>query len=1112
MGQSEQTCDSDRIDEYLEEQLSELQRGEFETHLSTCEYCQIELQRRAADPDIWRDAVELLSDQICDSSEASPHNVAADHQQRRSLRVLDTLAPTDDPEMLGRIGDYEVSGVVGVGGMGAVLKGFDRALRRVVAIKVMAPHLADSGSARSRFQREARAAAAITHDNIIDTYGVSEANGLPYLVMPFARGPSLQKRIDENGPLTALEVTRIGRQIASGLAAAHDQGLVHRDIKPANILLNEGVERLWITDFGVARAIDDASMTQTGVIAGTPQYMSPEQARGESVDPRSDLFSMGSVLYTACTGRPPFRSEAAYGILRRITDTEPRPIRELNPEIPEWLCHIIERLMAKDPARRFQYASEVAEIFEGCLAHHEQPTQVELPRLVDAASPQPAESLGPAVQTERPQVAISTESGRPPQEGERWYPNRRVLQVALATGAVALLALLVWQTTEPADVAGDWMGESWTSISLTTVRNASGWYSGAFTDNQGRRGALQLEWSRLQRRYNGRWKVGNGAAGSVTLRPQDGVIRGAIAIDADAATDSGMPRLRDFVWQRGLPRERVTQAAPSANPLIGQRYTGPAVQMIESPAKGRIIRWGEGIREGAPVEAGALIAEIAPDDSQLLERLNTQLDNTEHQVDASQKLVVASRKNLEACKAITDQYRAQLTAYEKASQDLTESLAAVMTAATDKVAIEKAALNELKAALEQAEVNHDRQEKLFKENIVSELKMQQSERAVTEQRARLLTAEAKVQAAENERRSVAAEQKAKEQEAQAAIDFVRVQLLKAEGDVAKAESELALVEVDLNKATKGRLEAETKLARQQRFLIRAPAGGRITQLSQSSLVKEGDVICVLQRATTFESRDAGVVPHIGSAPAEDEPTARPFGPRAVANILGRSTAALSVTDTIETATSLGQRFRRINERLPPGVTPRKHSLDDPDLQSLQATALRDRDTAISILTAERDAVQTQNRTQIAMLEASKRKVATSVEAPDSLLHHELNVLTSTSLLKRLDLLLNYYRQIGEELTTAEVDKKLADSIMKSYHEAATQRYELLSNLSKISRRKFELGATDMASLAQAEQAQSAASADLQTAKALLRHYSDTPSNKPQDTNTTASQTERQPTK
>ncbi|MFT4556407.1 MAG: serine/threonine protein kinase [Planctomycetaceae bacterium] len=154
--------------------------------------------------------------------------------------------------MLGRLDGYEISGVIGCGGMGAVLKGFDRPLSRVVAIKVMAPHLATSGAARKRFAREAQAAAAMTHENVIDIYGVAESNGLPYLVMPYARGQSLQKRIDERGPLPVVEVLRISTQIAAGLAAAHQQGLVHRDIKPANILLSDGIERLVITDFGLA--------------------------------------------------------------------------------------------------------------------------------------------------------------------------------------------------------------------------------------------------------------------------------------------------------------------------------------------------------------------------------------------------------------------------------------------------------------------------------------------------------------------------------------------------------------------------------------------------------------------------------------------------------------------------------------------------------------------------------------------------------------------------------------------------------------------------------------------------------------------------------------------
>ena len=225
----------------------------------------------------------------------------------------------------------------------------------------------------------------MTHENVIDIYGVAESNGLPYLVMPYARGQSLQKRIDERGPLPVVEVLRIGSQIATGLAAAHQQGLVHRDIKPANILLSDGIERLVITDFGLARAVDDASVTRTGVIAGTPQYMSPEQARGDAIDHRSDLFSLGSVLYTACTGRVPFRAESAYGILRRITDNEPRPIREIHPQIPDWLCRVIEKLHSKSSDDRYATAEEVSDLLQRCLVHEHSPN-TPLPAELQAAS------------------------------------------------------------------------------------------------------------------------------------------------------------------------------------------------------------------------------------------------------------------------------------------------------------------------------------------------------------------------------------------------------------------------------------------------------------------------------------------------------------------------------------------------------------------------------------------------------------------------------------------------------------------------------------------------------------------------------------------------------
>ena len=375
------TCDSNQLEALLECGLNAEQERDVMAHLDVCERCRYELESRAAEPASWGEAKAYLTrrrdEPAADDDGGSPANRPLQIQH-----VLDALAPTDDPQMLGRLGGYEVSGVVGTGGMGVVLKAHDNSLDRTVAIKVLAPHLASSGAARKRFSREAKAAAAVLHPNVMAIHSVSNGESLPYLVMPYVRGQSLQKRIDEEGPLRLQDILRIGTQIAAGLSAAHQQGLVHRDIKPANILLEDGVERVAITDFGLARAVDDATMTRTGVIAGTPQYMSPEQARGESVDQRSDLFSLGSVLYTMCTGRPPFRAETSYGILRRITDTEPRPIREINPDVPAWLCEIIGKLMAKQPEDRFALARELADLLGTWLAHLQQPDVIPPPERV----------------------------------------------------------------------------------------------------------------------------------------------------------------------------------------------------------------------------------------------------------------------------------------------------------------------------------------------------------------------------------------------------------------------------------------------------------------------------------------------------------------------------------------------------------------------------------------------------------------------------------------------------------------------------------------------------------------------------------------------------------
>jgi WD40 repeat protein len=305
--------------------------------------------------------------------EAAPAHAATPPQRPTAAEPLDFLAPPSEPGSLGRVGHYEVLEVVGKGGMGVVLRAFDDKLHRVVAIKALAPALASSGSARQRFVREAQAAAAVTHDNVIAIYAVEDTGPVPYLVMQFIDGLTLQEKVDRSGPLSLKEVLRIGLQVAAGLAAAHAQGLVHRDVKPANILLENGVERVKITDFGLARAVDDASLTQSGLIAGTPSYMSPEQANGEHVDPRSDLFSLGSLLYTLCAGHPPFRAGSPMAVLRRVCEDTPRPLREVNPDIPDWLAALIAKLHAKSPEERYQSAAEVAELFGRHLAHLQQP-------------------------------------------------------------------------------------------------------------------------------------------------------------------------------------------------------------------------------------------------------------------------------------------------------------------------------------------------------------------------------------------------------------------------------------------------------------------------------------------------------------------------------------------------------------------------------------------------------------------------------------------------------------------------------------------------------------------------------------------------------------------
>ncbi|MFO0978221.1 MAG: serine/threonine-protein kinase [Planctomycetaceae bacterium] len=390
-----QTCSDDRLRSLLQCDEDSEEARSSALHVDQCPRCQLRLEELAAEPATWRivkhsllhgddQAIEDGSTaQLAEGRKPSGQRIRT-RWQRHPTAWTDSMArqllsAPSHPEMLGRIGRYEVERLIGVGGMGVVFKAFDTELNRPVAVKVLAPYLAGSGAARKRFAREARAAAAVVHEHVVAIHNVETDGESPFLVMPYVAGESLQQRIDRNGALELCEILRIAMQTASGLAAAHAQGLVHRDVKPSNILLEQGIERTLLTDFGLARASDDASLTHTGYHPGTPQYMSPEQARGDAVDARSDLFSLGSVIYTMCTGRPPFRAETNYGVLRRITDNEPRRIREVNPAIPEWLEGIVNKLLAKDVSQRFQSAQEIAQLLEQCLAHVQQPTAVALP-------------------------------------------------------------------------------------------------------------------------------------------------------------------------------------------------------------------------------------------------------------------------------------------------------------------------------------------------------------------------------------------------------------------------------------------------------------------------------------------------------------------------------------------------------------------------------------------------------------------------------------------------------------------------------------------------------------------------------------------------------------
>jgi serine/threonine protein kinase len=377
--------------------------GEWQAHLERCPRCQKVLQELAGDAALWHKTSRLLQ---VGRGEATPppilEGVLAKLKSTADGSLTDPdaevelppdfLRPAERPGPVGMVGCYEVHEILGRGGMSIVLKAWDPQLARWVALKVLSPALAANANARKRFVREGRAAACIHHDNVLAVYGVEVSAGLPYLVLQYVAylvlqyvaGVSLQERLDQQGPLPVKEIVHIGVQIAAGLAAAHAQGVIHRDVKPANILLEEGSGRVRVSDFGLARSVDDAGCTHQGDIVGTPLYMAPEQARGETVDLRADLYSLGAVLYTLAAGRPPFQADTTLGVLKRVTEEAPGPLRSLRPDVPPTLERFIMTLLEKRPENRYGSSVRALHWLRQYQANPEAPPQPRRPLLAAA--------------------------------------------------------------------------------------------------------------------------------------------------------------------------------------------------------------------------------------------------------------------------------------------------------------------------------------------------------------------------------------------------------------------------------------------------------------------------------------------------------------------------------------------------------------------------------------------------------------------------------------------------------------------------------------------------------------------------------------------------------
>ncbi len=350
-----------------------------------------------------------------------------------------TAAPAhpDAGRVLG--GRYRLTSLIAAGGMAQVWQATDEVLRRQVAVKLLHPHLAADATFVARFRHEAVAAARLAHPGIVSIFDTCSEDGAEAIVMELVPGPTLRQRLDDPTPIDPWQAAGLAAQVAEALDAAHRAGLVHRDIKPANVLLC-GDGRVKVADFGIAKAVAEADLTQPGLMVGTAKYLAPEQVRGEPVDARTDIYSLGVVLYELLCGRPPFVADTdAATALARLQRDPLRP-RQVRAGIPKSLEEIVCRAMARDPARRFDTAAELRAALLAAGATPSAAADLTATRV--SATPPPPGAASPPPPSPGPGSAGPRE-GAPPsfrQTERSWFvPTALVVVVAVALGIAGLL-------------------------------------------------------------------------------------------------------------------------------------------------------------------------------------------------------------------------------------------------------------------------------------------------------------------------------------------------------------------------------------------------------------------------------------------------------------------------------------------------------------------------------------------------------------------------------------------------------------------------------------------------------------------------------------------------